>query len=962
MTGNRVWSVCEWRRQTRASWTRTTIFAVAMLAAVALSAHAQSGAGVAAVEGTVTDPDNRTITGALVVVVNVETGYERTLITDARGRYFATGMPVGSYALLASAASFERARIENVRLTVGATETIDFSLKIAKVAESVTVTAEIPVLDKTETASSTVVGARAVSQLPIRGRDFTEFVQLTPAISQESDRNGLVVSGQRSINSNIAIDGTDFNDALQGNQRGGNEAVFFFPQAAVLEFQVVRSGATAEVGRTNAGFVNVVTKSGSNEIHGESFFYDRERSLTSPDAFDRTLNNQQSQFGGSFGGPLKHDRAFIFGAAEQSLLKIPYVVQFDAQAAGVTVPANLLALQGEQRATNNPTAAFGRVDVVVGSNGLLNVQGTYTHLHGENFNFDSLQLNQAVTTNFLRKSESAGLKTGLTSVLGSSMLNEIRAQTATDNREELPNSRSALIAITGFGNAGGDSGRPRVFDTTRYEVTDNITATWGNHRVRFGADYNRNDVSQQREDNIQGRYDYKSLSDFAAGRISRYRQTVLTFPTDDPFFKGTQQEAAAYVQDKLSIGSALTATAGLRWEGQWNPQPTKPNPAIPSTALIPNDLKQWQPRGGLTWNVTGDSRTIARITAGLYDARTPATLFQRVFTDNGITTIAVDSKFDPSVLNVVTFPNPLASVPAGIKVAAPRVFGFDPDFRNPRSWQSSATLEQLAGDSLTLSMGYVHSATSNLQRRLDRNLFPPTIDATGMPIFPATRPDPTLGVVSVNESTAHSEYDAMVLSATRRLADHFQLQASYALARNMDDDSNERTFRRETALNPFDLAAEWSYSKNDIRHNVNLDALVDLGGGFTAGAVLFARTGMPYTPIIGFDTQNDANDDNDRAIINGRVAGRNSLRQPSFFNLDVRLLKAFQVATSNHIELIAEVFNITRARNLYFGPDAISAYGTLAQPVATAGQPLFAPSTARFGGPRQMQVGMRFVF
>src|SRR5206468_6515130 len=201
-----------------------------------------------------------------------------------------------------------------------------------------------------------------------------------------ADRNGLVISGQRSINSNIAIDGTDFNDALQGNQRGGNEGVFFFPQAAVLEFQVVRSGATAEIGRTNSVFVNVVTKSGSNDVHGEAFYYVREKSLTSPDAFGRRLNNQQSQFGGSIGGPLMHDRAFFFGAAEQSLLKVPYVVQFDAQAPGVTVPASLLAQQGEQLATNNPTAVFGRADVVLGSTGLLNVQGTYTHLNGKNFN------------------------------------------------------------------------------------------------------------------------------------------------------------------------------------------------------------------------------------------------------------------------------------------------------------------------------------------------------------------------------------------------------------------------------------------------------------------------------------------------------------------------------------------------------------------------------------------------
>jgi carboxypeptidase family protein/TonB-dependent receptor-like protein len=935
---------------------------VIVLGALSAPAAAQSGSGVAAIEGTVTDPDNAAIGGALVIIVSTETGYDRSTYTDGRGRYFVSAMPVSTYLIAVSAKGFAHGRRDGVRLAVGATETVNFSLKTAGVTETVTVSAAQPLLDKDETATASVVGSRAVSDLPIRGRDFTEFVQLTPGITQESDRNGLVIAGQRSINSNIAIDGTDFNDALQGNQRGGNEGVFFFPQTAIREFQVVRSGASSEVGRTNSGFINVVTKSGSNAVHGEAFLHDREKALTSPDAFGRKLNNQQSQFGGSTGGPLKHDRAFLFGAAEQSLLTVPYAVQFDAQAPGVTVPTDLLALQGEQRGTNHPTAVFGRTDVVAGSTGLMNVQGTYTRMHGDNFNYDTLQLNQAVTTNFKRDSESAGVKSGLTTVFGPGILNEIRGQIATDNRDEIPNVRSASIVINGFGNLGGDSGRPRAYDTTRYEVTDQMSATWGVNRLRFGVDYNLNDVRQQREDNIQGRYDFKSLSDYLARKVSRYRQTVLVFDPNDALFTGTQKEIAGYVQDKMSLGDTVTLMAGLRWEGQWNPQPTRPNPAIPYTAFIPNDLNQWQPRGGLAWDVTGGGTTIVRVSGGMYIARTPATLFQRVFTDNGITTIAVDSKFDPAVLNALSFPEPLSAVPAGITVAAPRVFGFDPDFKNPRSWQGSATVEQLMGDNVTLSIGYLFNDTHNLQRRLDRNLFAPAIAATGMPIFPTTRPDPTIGALSVNESTAQSRYDGLAVSLVRRFATHYQLQANYTLARTLDDDSNEHLFRRETALNPFDLASEWTYSKNDVRHNVNFNAVADMPGGFTAGAILFARTGTPYTPIIGFDTQNDANDENDRAIVNGHVVGRNSYRQPSFFDLDLRLLKGFRFGNDREIALMAEVFNVTRAMNLNFGPDAVSPFGTAAQPVATAGQPLFAPSTARFGGPRQMQLGMRVVF
>jgi hypothetical protein len=940
---------------------RSMLLALMFVAVFAGRLAAQSGSGVAAIEGTVTDPDNRAIPSALVLIVSSETGYERAIFTDPRGRYFAAAMPVGAYVIDVSANGFGHVEQGSIRLTVGATQTINFMLKVANLSETVTVTASVPRLDKDDTATSTVVGSHAVDMLPIRGRDFTEFAQMSPGINQESDRNGLVISGQRSINSNIAIDGTDFNDALQGNQRGGNEGVFFFPQAAIREFQVVRSGATAEIGRTNSGFVNVVTKSGTNDKHGEGFFYDREQALTSPDAFDRTLNNQQSQVGGSFGGPLVRDRAFLFAAAEQSLLKIPYVVQFDPQPAGVVVPANLLAQQGEQIATNNPTALFVRTDTNAGA-GLLNVQGTYTRLNGENFNFDSLQLNQAVTTNFLHKSDSVGLKAGLTYVFGEGILNDLRGQIATDNRDEIPNARTAMIVITGFGNLGGDSGRPRTFETTRYELTDQVTTNVGLHRLRLGVDYNLNDVRQQREDNIQGRYDFKSLSDYNAGKISRYRQTVLVFDPADSIFSGRQKEVAAYAQDKMSIGENVTATLGFRWEGQWNPQPPRPNPAIPSTAYIPSDLQQWQPRAGLAWDLTGNGSSVVRASGGLYVARTPATLFQRVFTDNGITTVVVDSKFDPAVLNALTFPNPLPGVPAGLKIAAPRVFGFDPEFRNPRSLQESVTFEQLVHDNWTVTAGYVHSDTHNLQRRFDRNLFPPVLDAAGMPIFPTTRPDPTIGVLSVNESTASSRYDGIVASLTHRLANHFQMQANYTYAVNMDDDSNEHLFRREPALNPFDLDAEWAYAKNDVRHSVNLNALADLGGGFTAGAIMFARTGMPYTATIGFDTQNDANDDNDRAVIDGQVVGRNSFRQPSFFDLDVRLMKAFGFGSGRELDLIAEAFNVTRARNLNFGPDATSLYGTAAQPVASAGQPQFAPSTARFGGPRQLQLGLRMVF
>ena len=925
---------------------------------IATPLFAQAEAGAAAVAGTVLDPNGGTIAGAPVRLRSVDTGYQRAAVSDGSGRFQLSGLPVGQYEIAVEASGFATHQ-QRVLLRVGETAGLTLTLSVAGVAESVAVSAAAPVLDLSGQASGTNIPLAAIDDLPIRGRSFPEFAQLTPAIIQESDRSGMIIAGQRSINSNVSIDGTDFNDPLQGNQRGGNEAVFFFPQSAVNEFQVVRSGLGAEVGRTSAGFVNVVTKSGTNTTRGDLFYFNRNRTLTSADAFDRKLNNQQNQFGGSLGGALVPSKAFYFAAIEQNYLRVPFVVTFQPQAAGVVVPDSLKALEGEKRGTNNPTAFFGRSDVNVAPGQTLNVQVTASRLSGTNFNFDSPQQDVAESANYTRRNRSNSLKASWQSVLGATAVNELRGQWATDNRDEAPNADVPQIAITGFGTLGGDTGRPRVFNNTRYQLSDNLTMARGAHQLRAGVDLNITPSEQQRESNTLGRFDYTSLPNYLAGRISRYRQTVAGFDPADLVYSATQKEAGLYVQDRIALGD-VTLNLGLRWDGQWNPQPTRPNPALSYTQRIPNDLAMWQPRAGLAWNVNGGNRSVVRLSGGLYDARTPANLFQRVFTDNGFTAVSVDSRTDASILTLVQSGQALTLLPGAITVPAQRVFGFDPAFTNPRTFQGSATLEQQLGASTTVSASYILAKTTNLQRRLDRNLFPPTYDAAGTPIYARVRPDTRFAQIEVNESTARSDYHALVLTLSERAGRLFT-QVNYTLASNKDDDSNERNFSRETTLDVFAPGSEYTWSKQDVRHNVNVSTVLDVKGGWTIGAIMIARSGMPYTAVIGSDQQGDANDDNDRAIINGRVSDRNAFRQPSFFNLDLRLMKTLRVGRAR-VDVMAELFNATRAANRTFGNDAISVYGTAAAPVATAGTPLFAPSTARFGGPRQLQLGARIGF
>jgi len=925
------------------------------------TAWAQSGAGNGALEGVVVDPEARPVPGAAVSIRAVDTGEIRRMLTDERGRFAAIALPVGAYTIEATLGGFAPSRRSGVIVRVGHAEVVNLQLAVAGITQSVTVDAQTP-LDTSGAATAARIDLRLIAGLPVRGRNFAEFVLLTPAVAQESDRSGLVIGGQRSINANLTLDGADFNDPLVGNQRGGNESSFFFPQAAVREFQVVRSGAGAEVGRTSAGFVNVVTRSGTNILSGEAFYLNRNRHLTSANAFNEKLDNQQNQFGGAIGGPAVKARAFYFAAVEQNFLRVPFVVKFREQAAGVEVPAELKALEGEKSGTDNPTAVFSRLDWRLSDSRRLDLHYTFGRLAGRNSNFASPLVDAAEEANYSRQLTSHAVKAGLVTVGSPVMVNEIRVQYARDDRAENPNVARPGIVIGGFGAIGGDFDRPRFFEAHRFQVSDTLTATSGRHELRVGFDVNITPSRQQQEGRILGRYDFTSLANYKAGRISRYRQTLPSANPEDQYYEATQRELALFVQDRWALSSQVTVTAGLRWEGQWNPQPANPNPAIPETTRIPNDLGMWQPRLGLAWDVGGAGHTLVRLSAGRYNARTPASLFQRVFTNNGITTVGVDSRSDPSILSYLVYPNALAALPPGVRVPPQRIFGFAADFQNPDTNALSATLERRLTEGLQVSASVVRNRTTHLQRRIDRNLFPPTITDSGLPVFPATRPNPTIAALDVNESTARSDYDALVLTANGRARTALQWEVSYTFARNWDDDSNERSISRQMTLNPFDLAAEWAPSKNDVRHSFVGSAVAGLPAGLTLSAIVITRSGVPYTAVIGSDQQRDGNDNNDRAIINGRMVGRNSFRQPSFFNLDVRLAKTFRPGGSPELQLLVDVLNATRASNKNLANDGVSEFGTPAEPVATAGQMLYAPSTARFGGPRQLQLGLKVLF
>ena len=423
----------------------------------------------------------------------------------------------------ATASGFGTARVSGVEVVVGETRTVNTGLQLAATSTQITILESAQIVNETDVSNGTSLNERAIEDLPIRGRNFAQFMQLTPNSMQEQNRFGIVVNGKRSHLVNISLDGVDFSDPLQGGQRGGgvNQSAYFFPQVAVREFQVVRDGASAEVGRTNSGYVNVVTKSGTNALHGEGFYNNRNGGLTSPDAFGNDSSaNAQNQFGGSVGGPVEKDRLFFLGAVQKNLVTIPYTVKFNPPSGNVAIPADIASQQGTFAGKNNPLVAFGRLDYQLSPKHSVNLQYTFAAQFGLTFNGPTGQTNTAVTNNLELDRASQGTKGAVTSVLSPNVINEVRAQWAYDNRLFSPKSLLPEIdfsdswAVLGGGKAGFE-----IYNVKKTQILDNVSWSHGIHSLKVGVDFNINPEQQLREANYSGLYLFKTgLSGRLGGR------------------------------------------------------------------------------------------------------------------------------------------------------------------------------------------------------------------------------------------------------------------------------------------------------------------------------------------------------------------------------------------------------------------------------------------------------------
>ncbi len=939
---------------------------------------AQSQAAGGAIEGTVTDDSGAVLPGVTVNVRNTANGLVRETPTDAQGVFRAPLLPVGDYDVTASWQGFATTKRTGLTLTIGQTLVVDVTLKVAAAQEEITVTAEAPVIEVSRTQQSSTVGARAVANLPVNGRNFIDFVLTTPGVTKDVRLGDISFAGQRGTLNSVVIDGADNNNSFFGQalgRTGSGRAPYQFSQDTVQEFQVNRNAYSAEYGRAGGAVINVVTKSGGNEFHGSAFEFFRDKSLNANSYANKTATPIRDrspfkvhQFGATLGGPLQKDKAFFFIAYDGQRQSIPNTVVINTTnlPTDADTQAGLATIQSKAESweqTRDQDVFLAKIDYNINARHRLTLR--YNHQNftgGNNENSGATRSLEATGDSLVR---TRTLNASLASVFSPTFYNELRVQWAKDGEPGEANSDAPQADVRQGGQTVLIFGRnffsPRETTIKRFQVADTVTWIRGRHSLKFGGDVNLDQIKNFFPGNFSGSYLFASIASFNRGRPSgvgeSYTQAFAGDGTTGPLTNPDIKEVALFAQDEWKARRNLTLSFGLRWDLQSFAQPEVRNPdpqlaaAGIDTSFLKTDKNNFAPRLGFAWNP--NPRTVVRGGYGLFYGRTPSIMVGTAHSNNGINVQTVT--FTGSL--VPTYPNVFAGLPTGVTLPRPTIFIFASGYENPEVHQASLGLERALSEDWAVGVSYLYVAGRKLQRSRDFNVGAPV--ATPIAVqgggsvevqqFPTTRPFTNFSRIIRFESTAESTYNGVTLELRKQFRGKLQASLAYTLGK-VEDTVPDATAvvpasgdDAKFASNPVDFEADRAPGNNDQRHRVVFSGVWDLAygkdssglvkgllDGWQFGWIAFVQSGQPYSEVVTGDLNRDGNSRND--IVPG---SRNVHNTPSAKNLDLRLSRRIGLGQRAKLELIAEAFNalnstnIATQRNVFYNFTTVSGVPTL---------------------------------
>lgn len=916
------------------------------LSAALLPAFAQQTVTGATVGGRVEDAGGASVAGATVTITNLDTNQAQTVTSDADGRFRFSNVTVGASTLTVEREGFATLT-RQLTLSVGQALDIPVKLSVASLSASVQITADVPLIEAARTQVAETVSPREIAGLPLNGRNYLDLALLVPGVSRTNTGSvqrfaetsavqgtGISVAGQRNLNNGFIVDG------LSANDDAADLAGTFYSQEVIREFQVVTSGGIAEFGRASGGVVNIITQSGTNNWRGRLYGFLRNQRFDArnPLATSKDLLTQ-AQYGLSLGGPIIHDRTFVFANFEQTRRNDSNVITISpASVAAINNRLSQLNFRGPRVETGvvpggtDVSNFFLRVDHKLNAANMLTARYSFYDISATNSRTVG-GLNAVSRGTSLGDRDQTFAASAVTT-LSRRTINEARFQ-FTHSRLSAPanDATGPAININGVASFGAATVSPLARDIDLYELVDNVSTTRGAHSVKAGADLLYNRVNINFPGAVQGVYTFTSLANFQSGTYSSFQQA---FGAPSQF--QSNPNLGLFVQDEWRPRHDLTINAGLRYDAQFLPDP------------VHTDTNNFAPRIGFAYS-PGDKKWVVRASFGIYFDRVPLRATSNALQRDGSKYIVV--QLSPTQAGAPLFPNVLAEQPS-VLLTKPNVTRIDPEIENSYSEQANLQVERQLFGQGSLSLGYVH--LRGLHLILSRNI--------NVPRFPASagvanlgRPDSSLGNVSRYESSGDSYYNALVMAYNQRLRQWASMRVSYTFSKAIDDTGN---FFFSSPQDNFNLRDDRGLSDNDQRHRLTISGSFEaqasshgsrfrsLLEGFQLSYIFTYASPLPFNVLTGNDRNFDTN-------FNDRPAGvgRNTGRGFNFATLDLRLSRKFRFTEHTQLEAIAEGFNVLNRAN-YQLPN--NTFGTGLVPLSTFGRPTAA------GDPRQIQFGLRLSF
>jgi hypothetical protein len=893
------------------------LIALAMVAlAIAGPSFGQSGTG--SIDGRVFDEQKAAIPGVTITARNVATGLTRTTMSGTEGTFHFEAMPAGTYDITAEIQGFSQQIRKGIVVQVGTSSVADFTMKVGELTETVTVTGETPLVQTTRSDVGQVITTTLVENMPLNGRKFQDLSLLVPGTRPsnyydptKTEVGGISYGGLTGRSVNISVDGGDNND---GVVRGLLQQ---FSADAIQEYKVTTQRYSAEFGRSTGGLVNVITKSGTNDIRGSAFLFGRNERLNATTHFEELAIEagtqpekspfSQQQVGGTVGGPIKRDRAHYFFSYEYnrrddySNVFTNGVLPEEEGPFKSPFRNHLLTAKTdfELRPGNNLIVRYARED-----------QKTDNDFVGGNFVRSNSARNTNVIDSLIGKD---------TAVIGTGKLNEflVLYQRFENNiRADFPD--IPQIATPDF-TYGANVNTPQQTIQERWQVKNDFAFRkegWGgDHDFKVGGEIIRSHYGGFFTPTLYG---YFNFANSLPGGINSYLNSiadVFTGTAGNNVADDNWTYVAAYFQDDFKPTNRLTLNLGLRYEVQAGPYnndfQTLALQAIAAAGYPAErklDKNNVGPRVGFALDVRGDGRTVVRGGYGLY--------YDEIF--QNITLYERWSDVRTPLFFVSASPAPWTPAFYSANREAIRNSFIDPSFagqlmrltapdlKQPYSHQFNAGFSHEFNPHFSIDADYVHSrGEQEIHRWQVNNALNQNTRITPAGIFA-----PSLGQFRVEGNRGRSRINGLYLTGKVRMA-RASVITTYALTEGLNIANDFGSQPHD--LTNLDWENDWGPMPNDVRHRFTAALVLALPAGFQYSTSIQANSGRPYVASAGFAGARAGVRAIDPAT--GQPFPRNSFRGPKFATWDMRFSKMFRLGDRREIEALFEVFNLTNYVN-----------------------------------------------